>query len=212
MRADRLISLLLLLQKHSRLTVADIADRLEVSTRTVLRDVDALSGLGVPVYAERGRGGGIRLLAGYEADLNVLSPGEAEALALVSTPSVVSGLGLEKPLASALEKIAAAVPSVHQLRAQHARHRLMFDTSPWFQSKRAPPLLEQLRAAVWADRVSIAAAVHAGTKAEARRIARRLMRRDPDLTVERARNAWPFPPAFMARLADGLATAGVPRN
>jgi predicted DNA-binding transcriptional regulator YafY len=153
MRADRLISLLLLLQKHSRLTVAEIADRLEVSTRTVLRDVDALSGLGVPVYAERGRGGGIRLLAGYETDLNVLSPGEAEALALVSTPSVVSGLGLEKPLASALEKIAAAVPSVHQLRAQHARDRLMFDTSPWFQSKRAPPLLEQLRAAVWADRV-----------------------------------------------------------
>ena len=71
---------------------------------------------------------------------------------------------------------------------------------------------ESFPGAVWADRVSIAAAVHAGTKAEARRIARRLMRRDPDLTVERARNAWPFPPAFMARLADGLATAGVPRN
>jgi hypothetical protein len=66
--------------------------------------------------------------------------------------------------------------------------------------------------AVWADRISIAAAVHAGAKAEARRITRRLMRKDPDLTVERARNAWPFPPAFMARLADGLATAGVPRN
>jgi len=66
--------------------------------------------------------------------------------------------------------------------------------------------------AVWADRISIAAAVHAGAKAEARRIARRLMRKDPDLTVERAGNAWPFPPAFMARLADGLAIAGVPRS
>lgn len=71
---------------------------------------------------------------------------------------------------------------------------------------------ESFPGAVWADRISIAAAVHAGAKAEARRIARRLMRKDPDLTVERARNAWPFPPAFMARLADGLATAGVPRS
>jgi predicted DNA-binding transcriptional regulator YafY len=153
MRADRLITLLLLLQKHARLTVADIAERLEVSARTVLRDVDALSGLGVPVYADRGRNGGIRLIAGYETDLGVLSSGEAEALALVSTPSVVSGLGLEKPLASALEKIAAAVPTVHQLRAQHARHRLLFDTSPWFHSKHAPPVLETLREAVWADRI-----------------------------------------------------------
>ena len=153
MRADRLISLLLLLQKHPRLTVADIADRLEISSRTVLRDVDALSGLGVPVYADRGRGGGIRLLAGYETELNVLSQGEAEALALVSTPSVVSGLGLEKSLASALDKIAAAVPSVHQLRAQHARHRLLFDTSPWFHTRRAPPMLEELRGAVWGDRI-----------------------------------------------------------
>jgi AraC-like DNA-binding protein len=71
---------------------------------------------------------------------------------------------------------------------------------------------ESFPGAVWADRVSIAAAVHAGAKAEARRIVRRLMRKDPDLTVERARTAWPFPPAFMARLADGLATAGVPRS
>ena len=71
---------------------------------------------------------------------------------------------------------------------------------------------ESFPGAVWADRVSIAAAAHAGARAEARRIARRLMRKDPDLTVERARNAWPFPPAFMTRLADGLATAGVPRS
>lgn len=71
---------------------------------------------------------------------------------------------------------------------------------------------EAFPGAVWADRVLIAAAVHAGAKAQARRIARRLMRKDPDLTVETARNAWPFPPAFMARLGDGLAKAGVPRS
>ena len=71
---------------------------------------------------------------------------------------------------------------------------------------------ESFPGAVWADRISIAAAARAGAKAEARRMARRLMRKDPDLTVERAGGAWPFPPAFMARLADGLATAGVPRS
>lgn len=70
---------------------------------------------------------------------------------------------------------------------------------------------EDFPGAVWADRIAIAAAAHAGTRAEARRMARRLMRKDADLTVERAGGAWPFPPAFMARLADGLAIAGVPR-
>jgi predicted DNA-binding transcriptional regulator YafY len=153
MRADRLLSLLLLLQNKGRLTVAELAMRLDVSKRTVLRDVDALSGLGIPVYTDRGRTGGIRLLAGYATHLNALSPHEAEAMALVSAPSMVGGLGLEKPLASALQKISAAVPAVHQLRAQHARHRLLFDTTPWFSSPAAPPLLDRLRVAVWADQV-----------------------------------------------------------
>jgi tetratricopeptide (TPR) repeat protein len=71
---------------------------------------------------------------------------------------------------------------------------------------------ESFPGAVWAGRISIAAAAHAGARAEARRMARRLMRKDPGLTVERAGDAWPFPPGFMARLADGLAIAGVPRR
>lgn len=71
---------------------------------------------------------------------------------------------------------------------------------------------ESFPGAVWADRITIAAAVHAGAKVEARRVARRLMRKDPYLTVMRARKAWPFPPAFMARLGDGLEAAGVPKN
>jgi AraC-like DNA-binding protein len=71
---------------------------------------------------------------------------------------------------------------------------------------------ESFPGAVWAGRLSAAAAVHAGASAEARRIARWLMQKSPDLTVEKATKAWPFPPAFMARLGDGLATAGVPRH
>ena len=154
MRADRLISLLLLLQNDGPTTVAQLATRLEVSKRTVLRDVDALSGLGVPVYSDRGRAGGIRLLPGYATHLNALSPLEAEAIALVSAPSMVGGLGLEKPLASALQKITAAGPAVHQLRAQHARHRMLFDTTPWFSTPAAPPILDRLRSAVWTDQIS----------------------------------------------------------
>ncbi len=153
MRADRLISLLLLLQNDGPTTVAILAERLEVSKRTVLRDVDALSGLGIPVYSDRGRTGGIRLMSGYATHLNALSPLEAEAMALVSAPSMVGGLGLEKPLASALQKITAAVPAVHQLRAQHARHRLLFDTTQWFSTPAAPPVLDRLRSAVWNDQI-----------------------------------------------------------
>jgi predicted DNA-binding transcriptional regulator YafY len=153
MRADRLIALLLQLQNHPRATVPQLARRLDVSQRTILRDIDALSGLGVPVYTDRGRSGGVRLLEGYATQLNALSPLEAEAMALVGAPSILGGFGLEKPLASALQKITAAVPAVHQLRAQHARHRLLFDTTPWFSHPTAEPILDQLRAAVWADRV-----------------------------------------------------------
>ena len=151
MRADRLIALLLQLQNHPRLTVPQLAARLDVSQRTVLRDIDALSGLGVPVYTDRGRSGGVRLLEGYATQLNTLSPLEAEAMALVGAPSMLGGSGLEKPLASALQKITAAVPAVHQLRAQHARHRLLFDTTPWFSHPSSEPILEQLRGAVWSD-------------------------------------------------------------
>jgi hypothetical protein len=71
---------------------------------------------------------------------------------------------------------------------------------------------EAFPGAVWADRIAVAAAVHAGANAEARRIARRLLGKDPHLTVEKARNAWPFPATFMMRLGDGLGKAGVPRS
>jgi predicted DNA-binding transcriptional regulator YafY len=106
---------------------------------------------GVPVYTERGRAGGVRLSAGYATQLTALSPLEAEAIALVSTPVAVAGSGLSGPLASALEKIGAAVPAVHRLRARHARARLLFDTTPWFRREQPPEVLDRLRAAVWAD-------------------------------------------------------------
>jgi predicted DNA-binding transcriptional regulator YafY len=139
------------LQRGHPLTAGELAQRLEVSIRTIFRDIDALSSMGVPVYSEAGRGGGIRLVEGYTSDLTGLSPGEAEALALIASPSSMGVSDLAMPAHSALDKLAAAVPSIHQLRAQHARGRLLFDTKPWFRSRDASPLLDQLRTLLCKD-------------------------------------------------------------
>jgi predicted DNA-binding transcriptional regulator YafY len=80
-----------------------------------------------------------------------LSSGEAEALALISSPHGIGVRDLAAPTRTALDKLAAAVPSMHQLRAQHARGRLLFDTKPWFRSYDASPYLDVLRAAIWKD-------------------------------------------------------------
>jgi predicted DNA-binding transcriptional regulator YafY len=156
MRSDRLISLLGLLQRQRSATAAELARDLGVSVRTILRDLDALSAAGVPVYAERGRGGGVRLREGTAARLSGLSPVEAEAIALIAPPRAAGDLALTRTFDSALGKIAASIPAVHRQRAGQTRHRLMFDTTPWFQQ--APPRaivdrLADLRAAVWSDRV-----------------------------------------------------------
>jgi len=151
MRAERLISLLMALQRSGSHTAGELATRLDVSMRTIFRDIDALSAMGVPVYTEPGRGGGIRLVEGYSSDLTGLSSGEAEALALIASPASIGASDLATPTRTALDKLAAAVPSMHQLRAQHARGRLLFDTKAWFRSSVASPFLDQLRAAVWRD-------------------------------------------------------------
>lgn len=149
MRAERLLSILMMLQRGHALTAGELANRVGVSVRTIFRDIDALSGMGVPVYTESGRGGGIRLIEGYTSDLTGLSSGEAEALALVASPAAIGVRELDTPARTALDKLAAAVPSMHQLRAQHARGRLLFDTKPWFRSHDASPYLDQLRTSVW---------------------------------------------------------------
>lgn len=151
MRAERLIAILMALQRAQALTAGELAQRLGVSVRTIFRDVDALSTMGVPVYTEQGRGGGIRLVEGYSSDLTGLSSGEAEALALIASPAGIGVRDLAAPTRTALDKLAAAVPSMHQLRAQHARGRLLFDTKPWFRSYDASPYLDSLRAAIWKD-------------------------------------------------------------
>lgn len=151
MRAERLIAILMALQRAQALTAGELAQRLSVSVRTIFRDIDALSTMGVPVYTEQGRGGGIRLVEGYSSDLTGLSSGEAEALALIASPAGIGVRDLAAPTRTALDKLAAAVPTMHQLRAQHARGRLLFDTKPWFRSYDVSPYLDTLRAAIWKD-------------------------------------------------------------
>ncbi len=151
MRAERLISLLMALQRGGRQTAGELANRLDVSMRTIFRDIDALSAMGVPVYSEPGRGGGIRLIEGYTSDLTGLSSGEAEALALIASPASIGTSELATPTRTALDKLAAAVPSMHQLRAQHARGRMLFDTKAWFRASVASPFLDEIRACVWND-------------------------------------------------------------
>jgi len=151
MRAERLISILMALHRGRTMTAGELASRLNVSVRTIFRDIDALSAMGVPVYTELGRGGGIRLVEGYSSDLTGLSSGEAEALALVASPAAIGVQALATPTRTALDKLVAAVPSIHQLRAQHARGRLLFDTKPWFRSLDASPYLDLLRSCIWKD-------------------------------------------------------------
>ncbi len=109
MRAARVLDMLLLLQRRRRLTARELAAALEVSERTVLRDVEALSEAGVPIYASRGSGGGIELLNGFEARLTGLTPDEAGALFLIGRPELAHRLGLGAPARSATHKIGTAL-------------------------------------------------------------------------------------------------------
>ncbi len=158
MRADRLISLLMLLQARGRLTARALADELEVSERTIYRDIEALSIAGVPVYAERGPGGGCALLDSYRTTLTGLNEAEVRALfmlgaALAPTlPGPLAALGGEKEMKAALRKLSAALPEAQRLHENRVRQRFYVDWTWWFQAVEPVPHLRTLQAAVWNDR------------------------------------------------------------
>jgi len=128
-RADRLLSLLLLLQHRGRRSAKELADELEVSTRTVLRDIEALSTAGVPVYAERGRHGGFALLPGYSTDLTGLT--HDEALALLVAGSRGDGAGMAPALASAMRKVVAGLPAAQRESAGRNAGRILVRDGRW---------------------------------------------------------------------------------
>ena len=154
MRADRLLAIMMLLQHRGMVSATAIADELEVSLRTVMRDMEALSAAGVPIYAERGRHGGFALLAGYTTDLTGLTHEEARALLVAGSGS--AGLGMCDELASAMRKVVAALPTLHRDSAARDAGRVLVRGEGW---RRPPPdddvddtVLTTVRRAVFAGR------------------------------------------------------------
>ncbi|MET9274908.1 WYL domain-containing protein [Kribbella sp. NPDC003557] len=149
MRADRLLQIILLLQRHERLSARELAERLEVSTRTVMRDMEALSAAGVPVYSERGRNGGCVLLPGYRADVSELTPREAQALFAWSGRAALSEeLGLRDALHSAMGKLSATLPVELQGDADALSGAIVVDRRRWFADAEDTGALPVLRQAV----------------------------------------------------------------
>lgn len=156
MRADRLVALVLLLRQRGRMSASALAAELEVSTRTVLRDIDALSVAGVPVYAERGRHGGFALLPGFRTELTGLN--HDEALALLTAGSGAQTFGLGSALASAVRKVVDAMPESGRAAAAGGAQRILIDPETDLLSRRlaVEPIpdgvLAQVRTAVVAGR------------------------------------------------------------
>lgn len=136
MRADRLVSLVLLLRQRGRMTAETLAAELEVSTRTVLRDIEALSAAGVPVYAERGRHGGFALLPGFRTELTGLNHEEALALLTAGSGRGERAFGLGSALASAMRKVVDALPESHQATVGDAASRFLLEPETDLLSRR----------------------------------------------------------------------------
>lgn len=144
--------MVLLLQARPSMTAAELAGELEVSERTITRDAQALSEAGVPVYADRGRAGGYRLIGGYRTRLTGLGRSEAEALFLSGVPGALREMGLEDAASAARLKVSAALMPSLRDASQNASQRFHLDAPGWFKETSTPELLPALADAVWDDR------------------------------------------------------------
>ncbi|WAU80089.1 WYL domain-containing protein [Streptomyces sp. Qhu-G9] len=151
MRAARLIKMVLLLQSRPSMTAAELARELEVSERTITRDAQALSEAGVPVYADRGRVGGYRLIGGYRTRLTGLARSEAEALFLSGVPGALREMGLEDAASAARLKVSAALLPSLKDASRTASQRFHLDAPAWFAEPKPPELLPSIAEAVWDD-------------------------------------------------------------
>jgi predicted DNA-binding transcriptional regulator YafY len=152
MRSSRLLSILLLLQTRRQLTARELADELEVSLRTIYRDVEALAAAGVPVYADQGRAGGYRLVDGYRTRLTGLTEQEAAALFLVGMPGPAAALGLTAETSAAELKLLAALAPDQRDRAGRLKNRFYLDMPAWYSDAEDSPQLAPVAEAVLHDR------------------------------------------------------------
>jgi predicted DNA-binding transcriptional regulator YafY len=156
MRADRLVSMVLLLRQRGQMSAAALAEELEVSVRTVQRDIEALSASGVPVYAERGRHGGFALLPGFRSELTGLNHDEALALLVAGSRSGAQAFGLGSALASAMRKVVDALPENVRANAADAANRFLINPEidllarPMITEDVPDPVVAEVRQAVFA--------------------------------------------------------------
>lgn len=153
MRASRILKILMMLQTHEKVTAAELADACETSIRTVYRDIEALSAIGVPVYSEQGVQGGYRLLQGYRTRLNGLSAKEAETLFLAGLSGPAQKMGLEATLADAQLKLKSALPDTVRHEAERLQSRFLLDTPNWFSDDEQVTYLPTLMTAVLEQRL-----------------------------------------------------------
>lgn len=152
MQASRLLSILMLLQARGRMTAAALAQALEVSPRTVLRDIDQLSAAGVPLWGERGRQGGFQLREGWSTQLTGMTEPEAQALLLAGLPGPATELGLGAAAASARLKLVASLPPAWREQADRVGQRLHIDPLDWYRAHDTPRFLREVADAVWHGR------------------------------------------------------------
>src|SRR5579871_5282437 len=153
MRADRLLSILMMLQLQVRSTARELAEQFEVSERTIYRDIEALERSGAPIFTDRGRSGGLGLMSGYQVRLTGLSSQEAEALPFAQIGTAASALGFQGAAEAVRLKVFAALPAFGRERALRASERFHLDPAEWYQRPATPPCLRTLAAAVLADQV-----------------------------------------------------------
>ena len=149
MKASRLLSILMLLQSRERMTAASLAQALDVSERTIMRDVDQLSAAGVPIWAERGREGGLRLQQGWSTRLTGMTEHEANALLLAGMPGPAAELGLGEAALSARLKLVASLPMPMRDQAARVADRLHIDPVDWYRAHDTPTQLREVADAVW---------------------------------------------------------------
>ena len=153
MRASRLVTILLLLQARGRLTAAQLAAELEVSVRTIYRDVESLHAAGIPLYGDAGHRGGYELVQGYRTKLTGLSAEEAKALSLSGLPGPAAELGLGSVLAAAQLKVRAALPPALAEQVGQVQSRFHLAASGWYAQTGEVPFLPVVAEAVWHSRV-----------------------------------------------------------
>ncbi|MCB9149683.1 MAG: YafY family transcriptional regulator [Caldilineaceae bacterium] len=151
MRADRLISIVMLLQSRGKLTTQTLAQELEVSRRTILRDIEALSMAGIPIYTDGGHGGGVALDENYRTTLTGLSEAEVQALFVASNNSLLQEIGLGEAEQTTRRKLTAALPAMYQPSVEHIRQRIYIDPLWWWHDANPLPFWEELQQAVYED-------------------------------------------------------------